>query len=256
MDQNVGVCRSHCKVGAADLNEFPREAWPPSVMDVTKKSTLLHFGNRDSAVSLISLHPSPHQVPQTTAHEQPILAVFEITRVKLLALQKLGAAKSHPLQLVLQLLRIEEKLKRLSVPGHTFRERLESFSLPRIEQRRLNRKIKYHAAARRHCRNQTQSRQASFAREIRGHAQPGKKRRRAQVKSRLSKPIRQCLPLEVDGHEGQSRRDRNARSLQLFALPSLRRRMVDLKHPQPGMRVAISNRVETRAKLDVLPHAH
>jgi len=43
---------SHGKVGAVDLNEFPREAWPPSVMDVTKKSTLLHFGNRDSAVSL------------------------------------------------------------------------------------------------------------------------------------------------------------------------------------------------------------
>src|SRR5580693_1395723 len=138
---------------------------------------------------------------------------------------------------------------------HAFRQRIQRLCLPRIQQRRINRNIKHRAAARRHLRNKAQSRPAGFVCEIRSHPQPREKRRRTQIKSRLPKPLRQSLPLEVNGHEGQSRRNRNARRLQLLALPGLRRGMIHFKHPQPGMRIAISKRVESRAENHVLPHA-
>ena len=57
---------------------------------------------------------------QPAAHQQPIVAILEVPRVKFFALQEFRALKSHPPQLVLQFPRIEEQLKRLSVAGHAF----------------------------------------------------------------------------------------------------------------------------------------
>ena len=58
--------------------------------------------------------------------------------------------------------------------------------------------------------------------------------------------------LEVDGDEGQRRRDRNASFLKLLALPGLRGGVVDFKHAQVGMRVAVGEGVEAGAEDDVL----
>ena len=82
--------------------------------------------------SLYTSHPRPHQVSQTPAHKQSVFAVFEVARVEFLALQKLGAVESQALQFILQFFRIEEQLKRLSVPGHAFGECIERLSLARI----------------------------------------------------------------------------------------------------------------------------
>src|ERR1700691_133877 len=207
------------------------------------------------AGSLIASHPRPHQMPNPTPDQQAICAITEIARVDFLALQKLRPMESQTLQLALQFSRIKEQLKRLSIPGHALRQCIERLSLPRIKQRRIHREIKYHSAAPRHSRNEAQRGHAGIAREIRSHAQPREKRCRARIESRLLKPIRQRLPLEVDSHESQRLRNRNAGSLQLLTLPRLGRGMIHLKHTQPCMRIAISKRIKAGAEDHVLPHA-
>ena len=147
---------------------------------------------------------------------------------------------------------MEEQMKRLSGSGHTFREGTERHPLPGIEERRIDRKIKHHAAVRRHFRNEAQSGHAGFARQIRRHPQPGEERRGIFVESGRRKPIGQRLLFEVDGHEGQRRWNRNACRLQLFTLPSLSGGVIHFEYPQAWVRIAIGKGIQSSAQHHVL----
>src|ERR1022692_1157025 len=148
-------------------------------------------------------HPRAHQMSQSAAHEQAVGSILEIACVDLLALQELGAAESQILQFVLQFSGIEEQLKGLSIPGHTFGERIERHPLPQVKKLAIDRKIKHNTAARRHSGDHLQRGHTGVAREVRRYPQPGEKRRRVSVESGLLKPIGERLLLEVNGHKGQ-----------------------------------------------------
>ena len=57
----------------------------------------------------------------------------------------------------------------------------------------------------------------------------------------------QVLALEIDRHKDRLRRDLDSSRLQEFAFPLLGGRMIDLKHTQSRMRIAVSKGVESRA---------
>ena len=112
--------------------------------------------------------------------------------------------------------------------------------------------VKDKTAIRGPASNVAHSRTEGLEREIGDDTEPCKEGGGAGIKAGIDELLRKGLMFEVYGDKCEVAWDRNSAGLEKFAFPALRRRVVDLKHTDAWMRIAIGKGIETRSEENVL----